>query len=101
MQSKPHACPSSILRPNGISFFLLGHAPSVRAEGLFRTAAGDGRMALIDADDIGAVTSSVCAEPGRYHGAVLDLTGPAAISYGEVADILSDACDLPRWWPSV
>jgi NAD(P)H dehydrogenase (quinone) len=79
----------TILRPNGISFFLLGHAPSVRDHGVFHTAAGDGRMALIDADDIAAVTARVFADPGLYAGAVLDLTGPAAVSYGDVADILS------------
>jgi uncharacterized protein YbjT (DUF2867 family) len=79
----------TILRPNGISFFLLEHARDVRERGVFRTAAGDGRMALIDADDIGAVTSAVFADPGRYAGEVLDLTGPAAVSYADVADVLT------------
>jgi uncharacterized protein YbjT (DUF2867 family) len=79
----------TILRPNGISFFLLEHARGVREKGVLRTAAGDGRMALIDADDIGAVTAAVFADPGRYAGEVLDLTGPAAVSYGDVAAILS------------
>src|SRR5439155_21782404 len=47
----------TILRPNGITFFLLEHAESVRTEGVLRTAGGDGRMALIDAADIAAVTA--------------------------------------------
>ncbi len=85
----------TILRPNGISFFLLDHAPSVREHGVFRTAAGRGRMALIDADDIGAVTAGVFADRGRYAGAVLDLTGPAAVSYGDVADILTSVTARP------
>jgi NAD(P)H dehydrogenase (quinone) len=81
--------PWTILRPNGISFFLLEHARGVRENGVLRTAAGNGRMALIDADDIGAVTASVFADPGRHTGDVLDLTGPAAVTYGDVADILT------------
>lgn len=79
----------TILRPNGISFFLLEHARPVREDGCFRTAAGDGRMALLDADDIGATVATVFDEPARHTGAVLDLTGPDAVSYGDVADILT------------
>jgi NAD(P)H dehydrogenase (quinone) len=81
--------PWTILRPNGISFFLLEHARGIREQGVLRTAAGDGRMALIDADDIGAVTACVFADPGRYAGEVLDLTGPTAVSYADVADIIT------------
>jgi len=79
----------TILRPNGITFFLLGHAESVREHGRFQTAGGGGRMALIDADDIGAVTAVLFADRERYAGAVLDLTGPAALSYNDVAAILT------------
>ena len=85
----------TILRPNGITFFLLEHARGVREHGMLRTAAGQGRMALIDADDIGAVTASVFADPGRYHREVLNLTGPDAVSYGDVADILTRVTGHP------
>ena len=83
----------TILRPNGISFFLLGHAETVRDYGELRTAAGDGRMALIDADDIGAVAAAVFADRNRYEGTVLDLTGPAAVSYDDVAEQLTALSD--------
>lgn len=76
----------TILRPNGISFFLLEHARPVREDGTFFTAAGDGRMALIDADDVGAVAAAVFDEPARHAGAVLDLTGPDAVSYDGVVE---------------
>ena len=85
----------TILRPNGISFFLLEHASGVREHGMFRTAAGDGRMALIDADDIGAVTAGVFADPSRYASEVLDLTGPEAVSYGDIAAILTRVTGRP------
>jgi uncharacterized protein YbjT (DUF2867 family) len=87
--------PWTILRPNGISFFLLGHAASVRETGAFRTAGGEGRMALIDADDIGAVTAAVVGDPERSSGRVLDLTGPAAVSYGDVARMLTESTGRP------
>lgn len=79
----------TILRPNGISFFLLEHAQAVRERGLFRTAAGVGRMALIDADDIGAVAARVFESPAVYDNRVLNLTGPVAVSYDDVADVLT------------
>ena len=79
----------TILRPNGVSFFLLEHSRGVREQGVLRTAAGDGRMALIDADDVAAVTACVFADPGHYAGQTLDLTGATAVSYGDVADMIT------------
>jgi uncharacterized protein YbjT (DUF2867 family) len=95
-QALREAGPSwTVLRPNGISFFLLEHAEPVRQHGTFRTAAGDGRMALIDADDVAAVAAAVFDEPARHAGAVLDLTGPDTVSYGDVADILTSVTGRP------
>ena len=79
----------TILRPNGITFFLLGHGAEVRERGVIRTAAGNGRMALIDAADIGAVTVNLFDDPVAHAGKVYDLTGPEAVSYGDVADVLT------------
>lgn len=81
--------PWTILRPNGIAFFLLDFARDVREHGVMRTAAGDGRMALVDPDDIAAVAAHVFADRARYTGAVLDITGPDAVSYADVARILT------------
>jgi uncharacterized protein YbjT (DUF2867 family) len=79
----------TIVRPNGIAFFLLEYAPQVRNEGVLRTAAPDGEMALIDPADIAAVVARVVADPQRHTGATLAISGPQAVSYDDVAAILS------------
>jgi uncharacterized protein YbjT (DUF2867 family) len=79
----------TIVRPNGIAFFLLDYAASVRDEDVLRTAAPDGRMALIHPADIAAVVAAVVADPGRFDGATLAITGPAALSYDDIAAALS------------
>lgn len=81
--------PWTVVRPNGIAFFLLDYAESVRAEGVMRTCAPDGRMALIDPRDVAAVVVAVVAEPDRYAGAVLEISGPRAVSYDDVAAMLT------------
>ena len=78
----------TVLRPNGIDFFLLDYADSVRAEGVLRTCAPDGRMALIDPRDIGDVVAAVVRDPERCAGATLEVTGPHAVSYDDVARAL-------------
>jgi uncharacterized protein YbjT (DUF2867 family) len=79
----------TVVRPNGIAFFLLDYAASVRAEGVMRTAAPDGGMALIDPADIAAVVAAVVGDPGRFAGATLAISGPAAVSYDDIAATLS------------
>jgi uncharacterized protein YbjT (DUF2867 family) len=85
----------TVIRPNGIAFFLLDYAASVRTEGVMHTAAPDGRMALIDPADIAAVVSAVVADPVRYANATLDITGPEALSYDDVAAMLSRLLGRP------
>ncbi|WP_437080731.1 NAD(P)H-binding protein [Streptomyces sp. enrichment culture] len=51
---------------------------------------GDGRVSFIDAEDIAEV--AVAALTGDEHaGRVYELTGPRAISFGEVADLIGKA----------
>jgi uncharacterized protein YbjT (DUF2867 family) len=79
----------TIVRPNGIAFFLLDYAASVREEGAMHTAVPDGRMALIDPADIAAVVAAVVADPPRYAGTTLAISGPEALSYDDLAALLS------------
>ena len=51
--------------------------------------AGQGRVAFLDVRDAGAVAARVFEEPARFRGEALTLTGPEALSFDEVADILS------------
>ena len=74
----------TFVRPSGFMTNALWWAPYIKAEGVVRTSKGDGRIALIHPDDIAAVVTRVLLEP-NHRGQVLSLTGPAALTYAEMA----------------
>jgi uncharacterized protein YbjT (DUF2867 family) len=75
------------------SFFMsnvLSAAGQVAREGRLFAPAGGARIAMIDPRDVGASAAAVLTAPASVAGA-FDLTGPAAITYSEVAAGLSAA----------
>lgn len=82
--------PRTFLRP---SFFMqnltAAHRAEIRDRDEIDIPAGNGRTAFIDARDIGAVAALCLTEAGHV-GTAYELTGGAALTYFEVADILSD-----------
>lgn len=79
----------NIIRPNWFmqnfnSFWLQG----IRERGLIALPVGDARTSFIDARDIAAVAAELLTR-GDLDNRDFDLTGPAALSHGEVAAILS------------
>ena len=75
----------TILRPtffmqNWVAFFSQG----IKAGQPVYVNAGEGRLAWIDTRDVAGVATAALTEPG-HEGFVYDLTGPEALSYGEVA----------------
>ncbi len=66
----------------------------VRDEGAIFTATGDGRIGFIDAEDIAAVAVEALTQPECVSGDMI-LTGPAALSYDDVARTLSDVLKHP------
>ncbi len=85
----------TILRPNffmqnWLSFF----APGIKAGQPVYVNAGEGRLAWIDTRDIAAAAAAALSEPG-HDGLVYDLTGPEALSYGDVADRLGKLLGRP------
>ncbi|MFB8442334.1 NAD(P)H-binding protein [Streptomyces niveus] len=82
----------AVLRPSWFMQNFTGdqpHALSIRADGTILTATGAGRVGFVDADDIAAV--AVHALTGtRAPNSDLVITGPQALSYGDVADVLSE-----------
>lgn len=96
----PHSRIESWLERSGIettslraSFFMQNLLTEHRAEieaGKLRVPAGRGATSFVDARDVAAVGATALTEPltGAY-----DLTGPAALSYAEVARILSRELD--------
>ncbi|MEV0224822.1 NAD(P)H-binding protein [Streptomyces sp. NPDC050704] len=83
----------AVLRP---SWFMqnftgdLAHARTIRADGTIRTAAGEGRIGFVDADDIAAVAVHALTEP-QAPNTDLIITGPQALSYGDIAATLTRA----------
>jgi uncharacterized protein YbjT (DUF2867 family) len=80
----------TILRPHVFMQNFLDMAPTIAREGKIRGASGEGKIPFVDARDIAAVAAVTLTSPG-HEGKKYVLTGPEALSYGEVAKILGDA----------
>lgn len=80
----------TLLRPSFFMQNLAGvHAEDVRLHHEIFVPAGHGRTSFIDARDIGAVAAKVLTESGHNRRAY-ELTGSAALTYTEVAQLFSD-----------
>jgi uncharacterized protein YbjT (DUF2867 family) len=89
-----HARGEAAVRDSGVAFTFiqaagfmlnaLGWADSIRDEGVLRSSTGKGKIAFIHPDDIADV--AMAALTTRDHdGQSLVITGPEALSYGEMA----------------
>jgi uncharacterized protein YbjT (DUF2867 family) len=86
--------PFTHLRPPFFMQNILRFAPTIRASGEFVGALHQGKVAMIDVDDIAAVAATVLTTPGHTGKAYL-LTGPEALSYQDVAAKLSQVLGRP------
>ena len=84
----------TILRPHHFMQNLLDATVFDRKAGRVYSASGDGRIPFIDTRDIAAAAVATLTEDG-HEGAVYTLTGPEAISYRDVTQILSRLLDRP------
>ncbi|WP_205944853.1 ergot alkaloid biosynthesis protein [Pelagibius litoralis] len=66
----------------------------IRDEGAIYTATDNGRIGFIDAEDIAAVAVEALSQTEFASGDLI-LTGPAALSYDDVANTLSDVLENP------
>ena len=80
--------PAVVLRSNFYMTNLLAVAEPVRARHILPAPAGDGRIAMIDPLDVGAVAAAVLTGTG-HDGRTYELTGPEAVGYRDVAVELS------------
>jgi len=80
----------TIVRP----VFLMQNLLGMVRGGAIPTAAGDGRLAMVDARDVAAVAVAALTSRGS-HGKTHTLTGPEAVSFDEVAEILSRQTGTP------
>jgi uncharacterized protein YbjT (DUF2867 family) len=80
--------PFTHLRPPFFMQNILRFAPTIRASGEFVGSLGQGKVAMIDVDDIAAVAATALTTDA-HAGKVYVLTGPEALSYSDVAERLS------------
>ncbi|WP_224369005.1 ergot alkaloid biosynthesis protein [Hyalangium versicolor] len=70
------------------------HGGSLKREGRMVTATGDGRVGFVDAEDIAEVAVRALADEASHDTAHV-ITGPQALSYDDIAAILSQVAGRP------
>ncbi len=96
----PHHAIEALIRELGFTYTFLragffmqnlnvAHRAEIRDRGEICIPAGDGRTSFIDVRDIAAVAALALTEDG-HAGKAYTLTGGAALTYGEVAAIMSE-----------
>jgi uncharacterized protein YbjT (DUF2867 family) len=72
------------------------HAADIRGLGEVLVPAGDGRTAFVDARDVAAAAARVLTDPSGGHASrAYELTGREALTYGEVAEVLTRVLGRP------
>lgn len=92
--------PFTHLRPPFFMQNILRFAPTIRAGGEFVGALNQGKVAMIDVDDIAAVAATVLTASG-HAGRAYTLTGPEALSYQGVAEKLSRSLGRPVTYKNI
>ncbi len=96
----PHARIERWLRESGLdwtfvrpSFFAENltttHVSDIRDRDEIVVPAGDGRTAFVAARDVAAVATAALLDPASHRGRAWTTTGPEALTYAEVAAVLS------------
>jgi uncharacterized protein YbjT (DUF2867 family) len=86
--------PTVVLQPSTYTSNLLASAQAVAHTGRLFAPAGDAAVSMIDPRDVAAVAALVLTEAG-HEGRTYTLTGPAAVTYHDVAAQLSAAIGRP------
>ncbi len=87
-QLEDSGLPFTHLRPPFFMQNILRFAPTIRSSGEFTGSLDQGKVAMIDVADIAAVTATTLTTTAHIGKAYM-LTGPEALSYGDVAERLA------------
>jgi uncharacterized protein YbjT (DUF2867 family) len=83
--------PFTFLRPNEfMQNFINFHSPSIKGNNAFYIPLEDAKVSLVDVRDIAAVAVKSLIDEDRHKNKIYLITGPEALSYHQVAEILSN-----------
>ncbi|MBV8275803.1 MAG: SDR family NAD(P)-dependent oxidoreductase [Verrucomicrobia bacterium] len=83
------------LQPTDLARFnIRSILPTVEGQGAFYSSIGQGRVALVDEEDVAEVAAAALTEEGHERKKYV-LTGPKAVSYPEIADALANKLGKP------
>ena len=84
--------PFTFLRPNFfMQNFVNYYSNLIRSQGAFYIPAGDAKVSFVDVRDIAAVAVKSLINDNQQKGSAYNITGGEALTYGQVAEILSKA----------
>ena len=78
----------TMVKPNFFMQNLLGNAATIKGIGKFFLPMSDGRTAMVDCRDVGAVIARTLTSDG-HAGKSYEITGPELLTFGEVAERFS------------
>jgi uncharacterized protein YbjT (DUF2867 family) len=80
--------PFTILRPNGFMQNVFASARAIREQSAIHASMGGARVSMVDVRDVAEVAALALTGEGHQEK-TYELTGPEALSYGEVARMIS------------
>jgi uncharacterized protein YbjT (DUF2867 family) len=84
--------PFTFLRPNEfMQNFINFHSPSIKGNNAFYLPLEDAKVSLVDGRDIAAVAVKSLLDEDKHKNKTYLITGPEALSYHQVAEMLSNA----------
>jgi uncharacterized protein YbjT (DUF2867 family) len=92
--------PFTLVQPTGFMVNALWWARSIKAEGVVRSATGDGKIPFIHSDDMADVAIKALTMP-EYVGQSLPITGPEALSYADMTAKIGAAIGRPLRFQSI
>jgi uncharacterized protein YbjT (DUF2867 family) len=84
--------PFTFLRPNEfMQNFINFHSPSIKGNNAFYIPLEDAKVSLVDVRDIAAVAVKSLIDEDKHKNKTYLITGPEALTYHQVAEVLSNA----------
>lgn len=87
--------PYTIVKPHAFLQNLLMSAQSIAEQGMLYGAMGNAAQPMIDTRDIASSVAAILANPSPHAGKTYTLTGPAAVTYDQIASAIGEAIGKP------